>query len=413
MLGLRSATAGWLVAAWSVCVSPVVLAQPANGAAATTLREAFETAWERQPEARAAAARREAAQAGRAATQRLTAEPAALELQAKTGRSGSSGREYEAAVAFPLWLPGERSRAAGLADARADAVDLRIHAAQLKLAGSVRDAWWALKRAETEVAAARDRLASAQQLAADVSRRVRAGDLARADQHQADSAVAQAEAAVAEAESARASADGTLRTITLAAAAPGVPALSEPIPDATETAAHHPAVAEALSRALVARRTMELTATQRRANPELTVGASRETGDAGASANQSLIVGIRIPFGGGPRQVERVATAQAEALDAEAAADLERHRVTSEAAGARARLQAIQVQLQAAERRAQLAAETRGFYDKSFRLGESDLPTRLRVEVEAAEAQRALVKSRIEAAAAVSQLRQALGLLFE
>ena len=30
--------------------------------------------------------------------------------------------------------------------------------------------------------------------------------------------------------------------------------------------------------------------------------------------------------------------------------------------------------------RAQLARESRGFFDKSFRLGETDLPTRLRIE---------------------------------
>jgi outer membrane protein, heavy metal efflux system len=346
------------------------------------------------------------------ATQRLTAEPAALEVQTKAGRSGSGGREYEAAVAFPLWLPGERTRAGNLADAQIEALDFRTRAAQLKLAGTVREAWWAVKRAEVEVTAARDRLASAKQLAADVTRRVQAGDLARADQHQADSAVAQAEAAVAESDSARAAAEGTLRGLVLVTPAPGTPAVSEPTPASAATS-EHPVVAEAKSKALVARRTMELTSTQRRANPELTVGASRETGGAGEPSVQSLIVGIRIPFGGGPRQDARVATAQAEALEAEALAELEQNRVTSEAASARTRLHAAEVQVQAAERRARLAAETRGFYDKSFRLGESDLPTRLRVELEAADAQRALAKSRIEAAAAVSQLRQALGLLPE
>lgn len=412
MLGFRSTTAAWLIAAGAACVFPAVVAQPSNGQAAATLRETFEAAWERQPDARAAAARRQAAEAGRAATQRLTAEPAALEVQTKTGRSGSGGREYEAAVAFPLWLPGERTRAGRLADAQLEVVDFRIRAAQVKVAGTVREAWWSLKRSEVELAAARDRLASALQLAADVDRRARAGDLARADQHQAESAVAQAEAAVAEADSARAAAEGALRVLTLAAPARGAPAVPEPMPPAVE-GGQHPAVAEALSRALVARRTMELTATQRRANPELTIGATRETGGAGEPSVQSLIVGIRVPFGGGPRQDARVATAQAEALEAEAVADVEQNRVTSEAASARARLLASQAQVQAAERRARLAAETRGFYDKSFRLGETDLPTRLRVELEAAEAQRALARSRIEAAAAVSQLRQALGLLPE
>ncbi len=413
MLAFRSTTAAWLMTAAAVCMTPAAVAQSANGPVVTTLREVFEAAWERQPDARAAVARRQAAEAGRAVAQRLTAEPGALELQAKTDRGGAGGREYGAAVAFPLWLPGERSRTSSLADAQLEAVELRIRAAQLNVAGAVREAWWALQRADVEVAAAEERLKSAQQLAADVARRTRAGDLARADQHQAGSAVAQAESAVAEAASARASAQGAMRAIALAAPPSGAPAISEPMPPATDAVGQHPAVAEALSRALVARRTMELTATQRRANPELTLGAARETGGAGEASVQSLIVGIRIPIGGGPRHDARVAGAQAEALEAEASAEVARSRVTAEVASARARLQALQVQFQAAERRARLAAETRGFYDKSFRLGESDLPTRLRVELEAAEAQRALAKSRIEAAAAVSQLRQAMGLLPE
>ncbi|HOB94157.1 MAG TPA: transporter, partial [Aquabacterium sp.] len=62
-------------------------------------------------------------------------------------------------------------------------------------------------------------------------------------------------------------------------------------------------------------------------------------------------------------------------------------------------------------RRATLARETRGFVDKAFRLGESDLPGRLRVEREAAEADRQAARSRIDLAAAVSTWRQALGLL--
>ena len=60
---------------------------------------------------------------------------------------------------------------------------------------------------------------------------------------------------------------------------------------------------------------------------------------------------------------------------------------------------------------AQLARESRGFFDKSFRLGESDLPTRLRIEAEAADAERQAVRARIELAAAISAWRQALGLL--
>jgi cobalt-zinc-cadmium efflux system outer membrane protein len=90
---------------------------------------------------------------------------------------------------------------------------------------------------------------------------------------------------------------------------------------------------------------------------------------------------------------------------------LERARLAGEREAARARADAARTQLAATERRAQLARESRGFFDKSFRLGESDLPTRLRIEAEAADAERQAVRARIELAAAISAWRQALGLL--
>ena len=77
----------------------------------------------------------------------------------------------------------------------------------------------------------------------------------------------------------------------------------------------------------------------------------------------------------------------------------------------KARVKASQAQRDALARHAALLGDTRGFIDKAFRLGEADWPTRLRVELEAVQAERQLARARIDAAAAVSTLRQAMGLL--
>lgn len=188
-------------------------AQTSNpGTAPLTLQALFEQAWQRQPEAQSAALRREAAQATRSAAAAWTAEPMALELSTKTDRPGSNqgSREAEVGLALPLWLPGESARKAALADAETQALDSRQRAAQLQLAATVREAWWAAQRAQADWALAQDRLLNAQRLAADVARRVRAGDLSRADQAQADGAVAQADAAMAEAQGARDAAQAAL-----------------------------------------------------------------------------------------------------------------------------------------------------------------------------------------------------------
>ena len=411
-LSMAAVALGWALAS-GAALSQTQAAAPHNQPQSLTLKALFEHAWARQPEAQSAALRREAAQAARNSASSWTAEPVALELSTKTDRPGSNqgNREVDIGVAMPLWLPGERARKAALGDAEAKAADSRRLAAQLQLAAPVREAWWALQRAQAEMGLAQDRLQNAQRLAADVARRFKAGDMSRADQTQADSAVAQAEAALAEATGARDVAQAALAAWgSNLALTDGAEPESEALP-AVGLPTDHPAVADWQDQAEVARRAADLAAVQTRANPELTVGATRGREQAGERYLQSFTVGVRVPLGGGDRSRAKELAARADALDAEVRARVERDRLTAEVAAASARVKATQAQREAMARHAALARDTRGFVDKAFRLGEADWPTRLRVELEAVQAERQLARARIDAAAAVSTLRQALGLL--
>lgn len=426
VMAAAAAMCGTAAQAQTATAAAAAAAAPVAGsteAAASTLnlRQVFDAAWARQPEALALQARRDAARARQSAAKAWTPEPAALELSNKTDRMGSNqgAREVEVGIAVPLWLPGERGRSAALADAEGAAVESRVIAAQLRVAATVRDAWWQWQRARIEGGTARDQLESTRLIAADVARRAKAGDLARADQHQADGAVASAQANVAQAEASLAAA--RLHLHALAGAAPAAPeaalteagnALAEPDPGTAATDVEaHAALQELKDRAAVAERTVALTATQSRANPELMLATTRDRSGRGEASRQTITLGIRIAFGGGPRFDARSASARAEATEFQAQLALERERLTAEREAARVRVEASRTQLTAADRRAQLARESRGFFDKSFRLGETDLPTRLRIEAEAAEADRQAARTRIELAAAISAQRQALGLL--
>ncbi|MGR6798432.1 TolC family protein [Sphaerotilus sulfidivorans] len=391
-------------------------AQTSASAAAPGLRELFEAAWSRQPEAQALQARRDAAQAQRRAAEAWTPEPPALEASHKTDRltRNDGARELEVGIAVPLWLPGERRSTGALADAELAATDTRAGAARLRLAAAVRDAWWNWQRAIVEAEIARGQLDNARRIASDVSRRAKAGELARADQNQAEGAVAAAEAGLAAAEAAATATLQQLKAIaglsTAVTPATAARAEAEPEPPAGELQTH-PSLAELQDRATVAERAAALAATQSRANPELTLATTRDRGASGERYGQTVTLAVRIPFGGGPRYDSRVATARAEATEAQAQLALDRARLESEREAAVARVEAARAQLAAAERRATLSRETRGFFDKSFRLGETDLPTRLRIEGEATEAERQAARSRIELAAAISAWRQTLGLL--
>lgn len=383
-----------------------------------SLKEAFELAWSRQPEARSQTVRQEAVSAARAAASSWTIEPPALELQGKSDRMGSNNgsREYEVGVAVPLWLPAERSSARRLVEAEANALDSRLLAARLRVTEAVREFWWSYHRAEAELSLARERQASALKLANDVAHRFKAGDLSRADMHQANGLAALADASLAEAEGNRALAFNALRG--LIGAAPSLDAQViklEPMPDskALNEPANHPALLELLDRASVAWRAAELARVRTRANPEVLIATTRSRPQTGVDSEQTYTLGIRFPFGAGPRAEARRATARAEALDAETSAELERSRIVAGIASAQAQVLAAQGRLTAAERRSRYARESQGFFEKSFRLGESDLPTRLRIELEATEAERQLTRARIDVAAAISSLRQSLGLLPE
>lgn len=392
-----------------------------SAATPLTLKRAFDAAWSRQPEAESFAARQEAVEARRVVTKSWTAEPATLEVSSRTDQlnRGQGTREHVLGVAIPLWLPGERSRSGALIDAESQSAAARVEAAKLRTAANVREAYWGWARAREDLSLAQARVASARTLAADVARRVKAGDLARADQHQTDGSLAAAESALAESQSALTATTQQLRALTGIVPLPGNSAdiPSEGLPSLPVSFADldsaHPSVADLMAQAEVARRMVALTRVQTRAHPELTLSTTRERGISGDPYQQSITLGVRVPFGSDARHRAKLAGANADALELESQVRLARERVLADLEAVQQRVASAKLVAEAAARRAQLARETRGFFEKSFRAGESDLPTRLRIELEAVEAERQAARTRIDYAAAISALRQALGLLFE
>lgn len=419
-----------------VTISILVPVAPAH--AGNPLAEAFELAWQRQPAAVSLAERQRAVAARRSAADALTAAPPSLELGARSDRfnRNQGQRELEAGLAVPLWLPGERSGAQAVAAADEAALSGRVASLRLELARQVRELWWGWQAVRNEQGLADERLAAAQRLRDDVAHRFQAGDLSRADLNQAEGLAAQARAQLAEATAAEASARFRLESLTgpigglSGAAAGGKPAgrtgsdarlEGERAVDVTpggegmagSDSAAHPRLRALLAQGELARRQADLVRVQSRSNPELAISTRYDWAAAGLENDATWALSLRIPFGGGPRHDARMATANAEALEAGAQLVLEQDRLSREVAALRSQFAAAQAQVTAAQMRAALAGENRGFFEKSFRLGESDLPTRLRIEAEAFEAARALGSARIGRERTLSQLRQALGLLPE
>jgi cobalt-zinc-cadmium efflux system outer membrane protein len=390
----------------------LVLCTPALGE--TPLSRAYAEAWQRQPAAAALGERERAAAATLNAAGAWTAAPPSLEAKLRSDRfnDNDGAREDELGLALPLWLPGERSGSLALAEAEGEALSRRGEALRLRLAQVVREAWWGWQSALNDAALADERAAAARRLRDDVARRLAAGDLSRADLNQAEGALAQALAQQAEAAAALDGARYRLESLTGSPAA-GAALEPEPVPVPANPGAAHPLLRELQVRGEVARRRVDLARAQDRANPEVALSARRDRAGNGDPNKQTLALALRIPFSAGPRQDARVALANADAIELGIEAEREQERLAREVAAARQQVDAGRRQLAAAADRARFARENRGFYEKSFRLGESDLPTRLRIESEAFEAERALGRARIALAQGISQLRQSLGLLPE
>jgi cobalt-zinc-cadmium efflux system outer membrane protein len=390
----------------------ITLFATASAHGETALARVFAEAWQRQPAAAALAERERAVAAQRAAAGAWTAGAPSLEIGTRSDRFNrrNGARENEIGLVLPLWLPGERSGSQALADAEAESVAGRSEALRLRLAQLLRETWWSWQSARNEVALAGERVAAASRLRDDVARRFAAGDLSRADLNQAAGALAQAQALQAEAQSVELGLRHRLESLS---GRPVADVAVEAEPEPAAGPGEHPALRQLAAQGEVARRQVDLARAQSRANPELMLSTRTDRAAYGEPNEQTWALALRIPFSAGPRQDARVATANAEAIEAGVELERESERLTREAAAGRLQVAAARQQLAAAEQRATLARENRGFYDKSFRLGESDLPTRLRVDSEAFEAERALGRARIGLALGISQLRQSLGLLPE
>jgi outer membrane protein TolC len=368
---------------------------------------ALEAAWQRSVQAKTTRGELNRARAGQVAAQSLWAAPPALELSHRGEPfSNTEGqRESEVGLVWPLLLPGQRAARGAAARAEVDTVTASERAAKLRLAGEVREAAWTLlaRRADVELAEAQAR--ALQALANDVARRVASGDLARTDLLAAQAEEAAGVAAATEArQRARASA---IRW-------QGLTGLEPPLDLAYEPAAmhaDHPELEVAGLAAEGARRRLELMRAERREPPEVVVRYRHEVAAAGFPSENTIGLGVRIPFGAADRNLPREAAALAVLEVAQAKDRRLREQLSADAATARAGIIAAEEQLDAERRRAALLRERAGLLEKSFRAGETALAELLRTLAAAAQAEGSAARQRAELGLARSRLNQALGVL--
>ncbi len=376
-----------------------------------SLREALDAAWTLSPSARGTENRRAEAQAReRAASSWINGAPSVLIAQSTDRFNGNAGyRELAAELELPIWSPGVRDATQRELTAQREAFEPQQTLARLKVAAEVREAAANVAMALTERDLATRKHGEALALARDVERRVKAGDSARVDGLQAQSLVQHAA-------SARQLADAALSRqlnhwITLTGLS-GAPLLDEaPPPASPVVGASHPAIEAAQARVQATQAKLALTEADKRDPMTVGIGATRERSVYGAASDTRVNLALKIPFGTDNRNGARIASARAELDEAQAELDAVQRQTRGDVASALAELDAARSAQAATVERARLAQEIQSLVARSYRLGESDLPTRLRADGERFEADLALARASVGVQRAISQLNQALGLL--
>jgi len=403
--------------------SPIALAN-GESKSESALKSFYESSWERQPDYKSYQYRVEAALAKQKIASSLLVSPASVEVAQKTDRANSNQGASETilGLGIPLWLWNERSSSINLADAEYKKLLSQYYLSQLRIAAEVRDAYWTYQRSKIESDLALRRYENARILAQDVEKRFKAGYLSRADLHQANGALASSEAFLVEAQANVINAEQRVRSllgseylkkIQFGDIAKNI----EPLPKVPENLSGLdtglPIVAALIDQLEVAKKAVDLAKSQTRASPQLQILTTKSREVYGVPHQQSFTVGLTIPFGSEARNTNRLASATAEMVDSEVRLSYERESALSNVESNVALVKSAQMKLGAADKRSNLANETRQFFEKSFRIGETDLPTRLRIELEAVDANRQAAIAKINYAVSVSNLRQALGLLPE
>ena len=392
----------------ALVISAAFLFPALASAGPATLRDLVDQAWQRSPAARAAPARLEEVAAIRTLSASWLAGQPVLGLAQRDGRwtSEPGVRESEVSLSAPLWLPAQRSARRQLADLSAAQLAAELRKLRLDVAGEVRTRLWDAAAAQAQLQEQEGQRRNAHDLAAEVRRRVNAGDLARADGLLADQEVLAVDVALEQARAQAQAALARLRLLTGPVAA--LPLAPEPLALAAGTDPRLLAVQATTRRAQAA---LDLVRASRREPPAVSLSVRQERGALPSAPERTLGVAVQIALGSAARH--RPAEAAAHAALALAAAEAQQAQdvAASELEVARGALQHAHAALAAASARVSAIDQHQQLIDKAFHLGEGGLAGVLRARALAHEARVAQRQQEVAVGRAHAQLNQASGVL--
>lgn len=402
----------------SACTS---YAQPMEGVAAPnlssniqkiTLATAVEGAWNRAVASAEAAGIFRQATAEKKASSALWAAPPSVELSHRNDRlqSNNGVRETEVALAVPLWLPGQKSAKRQASDALSSLSQLSEAEGKLRVAEVVRELHWQIAELQASQSLSKQQTSTFAAIASDVDKRVKAGDLARADALAAKGELLSAQAAQSQAETQLEAAKRQWTALTGLAQTPDATFASVESPSPRQLA-EHPELLRAEQQVDLARKRLDLVAKSNRSAPELITKLRQDIPGHGQGSAYSLGLAVRIPFGTDERNAPLQAAALTEVDIAQRKEQVLRAQLSARIESAKAAAEASQLQLQTEREKASLLNERAKLIRASFNAGETSLPELLRAAIAAAQADYSAARQEAAFGLARARLQQAYGQL--
>ncbi|MDN3566458.1 TolC family protein [Paeniroseomonas aquatica] len=384
---------------------PRPLPRPAPGPARGTasLARHLDQAMALDATARALAAQRDAV-AARSATVRspIAGSPAVSGAWRTDTRGPREATQFDVEVGAPIWLPGQRRALGGSVSAAVAEVEGQLVQRELELAGQLREAWWAAALAAREARLARDRLATARDIARDVDRRAALGDIPASDGLLSQNETLAAELALSEAEANLAASRASYAVLT-GGAMPDLEA-EAPVPRNVS----HPLLAAAEAGLAAAEAEARLVAATQRDNPELGLFGQSQSGNV-TEQGVSFGVRLRLPLATEARNAPRRAAAQSQLTRATALLVQQRRLVNAGVLAGEAALRAAEEAARLARQRLGVADQQLDVARRAFRQGETGIFDLYRVRQLQLDAAGAEARAAVQAGRARSRLNQALG----
>ncbi|WP_373974640.1 TolC family protein [Chitinibacter sp. SCUT-21] len=385
----------------------VFIALPVHAA---SMKDVFELAT--QLDAPLYAAQRTKAEMALSNAQALTPEPMSLTLSGTNSLNDNlaptqDSREYEAELGIPLWQWGQKERLLSQVKQAAQVEQQQLFLERWELAGKVREAVWAARLAQLEQRSAEQKKAALEQIANDLARQLKAGEVAPLDVNLAQQALLQAEQELA---LSRQLASETVQQFqSLLGADSELPQHAEVIPSQLE--ATHPQLLALQAQAELARAHLAQAQYDTRETPELAISLTRERGSPDEEYKHLGKLSLRIPFGSDGRTQARVSSANVELLSAQTQAQRLEKQIRMQQFAAQQALTQAQQALKFAEQNGQLAAQAWQWQQRSYRAGQTNLQAFLNAQRDFLDRGFAVQRAELELGRATSHYLQTLGVL--